>query len=267
MKVTWTYDPRQTRLPDGFIYVGQDSYYLTSHHDSSPCYLYSDSATSCVILILEGRDRNNLPLVALTHLSCYERFQAFFERVDQHFSGGVSVFTLGANPPSAVQSQYNSQTVLHWILTHTPLREGQTLAEADWYVDQMTLALGFRLPEKERSGCAGIDVQTRNVSTQAYALTEIQRDQTGGVQTLFSLFGLYVKPAMVLHNVAETFSEDEVKQLVHEAERANWTVLLEMTDDQILASCSSTPDDEVPWFCESLRNSARYVKWGDGMVE
>jgi hypothetical protein len=198
--------------------------------------------------------------MALTHLSCYERFLAFFDRVDRHFSGAVSVFTIGANPPSAAPSQDNSRTVLHWIVAHTPFREGQTLAGTDWYFEQVTLALGFGLPERECSGCAGIDVRTGDVSTQAYALTETQRDPTGGVRTLFSIFGLHVNPAMVLHNVAESFSEDEVKRLVHEAERANWKALLEMTDAQILANCSSTPDDEVPWFCESLRNSARYEK-------
>jgi hypothetical protein len=260
MKVIQSCESPQTILPEGLIYVGQDCYYLASRDAGSPQYLYSDSATSCVILILEGAGHDECLLIALTHLSCYERFRAFFDLVDRHFSGPLSVFAVGANPPSAELSQYNSRIVLHWILTHTPSQAGRSIANTNWYIEPVSLALDLRVSEKARSGCAGIDVRTGIVSTQAYVLADAQRDPTGGVQTLFSIFGLQTDPPMLLHNSAEPFCEDEITRLVEQAERAHWTAILEMTDGQILTNYSSTPDDEVPWFCEGLRASARYVK-------
>lgn len=264
MMVTWVHDPPLTKLPEGFMYVGQDCYYLVSQTDAhqlnSPKYLYSDSATSCIILILEGTGHDNQAQWIMTHLSCSERFLAFFDLADRLFSGPVSLFALGANPPSAEPSKRNRRTLLEWIQAHRHSQQFRSRDHADWYIDQVTLALGLRVPQKERNGCAGIDLQTSTVSTQSYTLTDQQRDPNGGIQTLFSIFGLSTNPPMALHNVAESFRENQIRQLVEQAERVHWTAILEMTDAQILASCSSTPDDEVPWFCETLRASAGYVK-------
>ena len=116
------------------------------------------------------------------------------------------------------------------------------------------------VPQRNWNGCAGIDVVTGTVSTQAYHLTDTQRDPTSGVQTLFSIFGLSINPPMVLHNAAEPFLQEHIDQLVQQARAIHWTAILEMTDTQLLETYSSTPYDEIPWFCENLRVSARYVK-------
>ncbi len=258
MTITWLHDPPQSSVPDGFLYVGQDNYYLGSQDSRTPGYVYSDSATSCIILILEGRSCDNHPQIALTHMSCEERILAFFDLVDQHFRGPVAVFALGANPPSADTSKRNRRILLRWIHAHTPSCPAGI--SSDWYIDQATLALGFRIPEKERSGCAGIDVGTGTVSTQAYALTELQRDPTGGVQTLFSIFGLAVDPPLALHDATQAFHAEHIEQLVRVAKDAHWERIASMDSRRILALCSSTPDDELPWFCDTLRDSARLVQ-------
>ncbi len=259
MTITWTHDPPQAELTEGFFYVGQDNYYLGPRDSEWPRYIYSDSATSCIILILEGYGRDKQPLIALAHLSCNERFQAFFDLVDQHFQGPVSLFALGANPPDIASSKHNSHILIDWIQAHRPQVHAGTLRMKAWYVDQTALALGFRVPKKERSGCAGIDVRTGIVSTQAYTLTEKQRDPTGGIQTLFSIFGLTLDPPLVLHEATQEFYSEEIEELVQAAKDARWENILQMNTSQILNLFSSTPDDELPWFSHTLRTSAEYV--------
>ena len=259
MTITWTHEPPHTELPEGFLYVGQDNFYVGPRNSEWPRCIYSDSATSCIILILEGYGRDKQPLIALTHLSCAERFWAFSDIADQHFQGPVALFALGANPPGADSSKHNSRLLLDWIHRHQPRRHAEIPRTSAWYFEQTTLALGFRVPEKERSGCAGIDAQTGIVSTQAYALTDAQRDSTGGVQTLFSIFGLMLDPPLVLHDATQDFSSEEIEELIHAAKDAHWENIMQMDAGQIPNLFSSTPDDELPWFSDTIRASAEYV--------
>ena len=259
MTVTWTHDPPRTELPENFLYVGQDNYYLGPRDSEWPRCIYSDSATSCIILTLEGYGRDKQPLIAFTHLSCAERFWAFFDIADQHFQGPAALFALGANPPTADSSKRNRHILIDWIHRHQPPLHAGTLRTKTWYLDQAALALGFRVPEKERSGCAGIDVHTGIVSTQAYALTEEQHDLTGGVQTLFSIFGLTLDPPLMLHDATKEFCSEHIEQLVQVAKDAHWERIIQMNTRQLLHLFSSTPDDELPWFSNTLRTSAEYV--------
>lgn len=260
MTIAWVDEPPQTTLPEGFLYVGENTYYLGPRDAESARYLYSDSATSCIILIVEGRDHHNHPLIAFAHLSCEERFGAFVELVERRFYGPAALFALGANPPSAEASKHNCHMLMPWIQAHTPPGHAEIPGTTAWYVDQVTLALGFRVSEKERSGCVGIDVCTGIVSTQAYVLAHWQRDPTGGVQTLFSIFGLALNPPLKLHDVTKAFTPQEIGHLVRAAQATHWEQVARIDDRRLLSLFSSTPDDELPWFCENLRISAEYVR-------
>jgi hypothetical protein len=257
MMISWMNEPPRATRPAGFVYVGQDTYVLGPRDGDSARYFYSDSATSCIILILEGGDRAQRPLVALTHLSCAERLHAFFDLVESQFCGPVALFALGAHPPSDEASQRNCRVLMAWMLAHAP---NASTSSSGWWLSQTTLALGFRVPDRVRSGCAGIDLHTGIVSTQAYALTEQQRDPTGGVQTLFTMFGLALRPPLVLREVGQEFSPAEIESLVQLARNAHWEQIAGLDDGALLALFSSTPDDELPWFAAGLRASADYVR-------
>ena len=277
MKFNFVIQTEQKELPEGFYYVGQDNYYIANlnapNRKHPGKYLFSDSATSCIIVIVEGKDRYHNPIVAISHLSRKDRFLYFFEIVDDTFVGKASVFAQGANPPSAKASIENVQTLLTWV-TESICPDDFDRKKDDkpkcpdiaakkgkkWWIDQLTLAVGQGNPQIDDRGCYGIDLSTMTVTNQRYVMTNLQRDPTGGIQTLFCVFGLKVEPKIVLHKAGEPFSQDEISRLVTKANEENWTDILYMTRDEVLEKYSSTPQEEAPWFYSTLRESALYVK-------
>ena len=77
MRFRFVTDEPTSILPEGFYYVSQDNYYIANLNSPDPGrpekYLYSDSATSCIIMIVEGKDKSNNPIVALCHASRPDR--------------------------------------------------------------------------------------------------------------------------------------------------------------------------------------------------
>lgn len=274
MGINMTTSEPTDKLPEGFFYIGQDNYYI-ARGDNGPGnrrYLYSDSATSCVIVIIEGSDPAGNPLVALSHLSRPERFRAFFDIVSENFSGGVSVYAQGGNPPERsyrkdslrgtfkydYTSLRNSNLIVEWIAANTDAVMKKRGLK--WYIDQATVSLGTGDPQLQNRGCLGIDLETMIVSNQSFVLKPEDRDPDEGIQTLFCVFGLDLKPQMVLQKAGEEFSEKQVMALVTKAKSNGWLDILDMSEEEILHRCSSTPDDEVPWFCEAMIKAAEFVK-------
>lgn len=263
MKFKFVNEKPKSDLPEGFYYVSQDNFYIANLNKPNPSlpekYLYSDSATSCIIIVVEGKDKDSNPIVALTHLSREQRFLDFFRLVGQTFCGPASVFAQGANPPFADASVQNTATLLKWINENNKAicPSGQ---KPVWYIDQLTLSLGLGDPLQEDRSCYGIDLTTMTVSNQCFTLTDKQHDPTGGVQTLFCVFGLKVAPPIVLHKADLPFPKSQVDLLVQKAKENKWEDILYMTKDEVMSKYSSTPQYEVPWFYSSLRQSATFVK-------
>lgn len=253
---------RNLPIPKGFYYVDQDNYLIVNLNNPNPenpeQYLYSDSATSCIIVIVEGLDAESNPIVALTHLSRTERFETFFGIVANTFVGKVNVFAQGANPADAQDSKTNSETLLAWIEAN---RTSQTGSDATWSIDDVTLALGLGNPQEDNRGTYGIDLVTMTVSNDSFDLTLLDRDPTGGLQILYCVFGLQVTPPVRLHHAGTPFTDEEILLLVGEANlpKNNWISFLYKTPAEIL-QLSSTPTCEVPWFFTEVRSAALYVK-------
>lgn len=253
-------------LPEGFYYVSQDNFYIANLNDPNrdlpEKYLYSDSATSCIIIIIEGKNHENDPIVAVTHLSRQQRFLEFFRLVDRYFSGPASVFAQGANPPGAEASVSNTATLLNWVMANSRERYESCpqVSRPAWYIEQLTLSLGLGDPLVDDRSCYGIDLETMTVSNQSFTLTDLQRDPDDGLQTLFCVFGLKISPQAVLHHTGSPFPQDQVDLLVKQAKAEQWESILFMTRDEVLNKYSSTPQYEVPWFFSSLRQSAMFVK-------
>lgn len=266
MKFKFCNEKPKSDLPEGFYYVSQDNFYIANlnqpNQNMLEKYLYSDSATSCIIIIVEGKDQQNNPIVAVTHLSREQRFQEFFKMVDRIFYGETSVFAQGSNPPSESASIQNTDTVLNWITANNKVQYDQCPPDQkpQWYISQTTLSLGLGDPLTDDRSCYGIDLDTMTVSNQCFTLTDVQRDPSGGVQTLFCVFGLKITPQAVLHKTDEDFPKAQVDLLVQAAKANQWEDILYMTKDEVLNKYSSTPQYEVPWFFSTLRESAMFVK-------
>lgn len=271
MKLRFTTNPPKKTLPEGFYYISQDNYYIANLNEpdskNPEKYLYSDSATSCIIIIVEGKDKDNNPIVALAHLSRLQRFHRFFKIISENFVGACSVFAQGGNPPQPVvkgtktdyTSLQNIQTTIDWVNSNIYVPDANMQHASSWYIEQSTLALGQGNPQVDDRGCYGIDLTTMIVSNQCYQLTEEQRDPTGGLQVLFCVFGLKITPQIILPLSTDEFTPGQVELLVEKAKGEGWTNILTMTKDDVLENYSSTPEYEAPWFFYSLRESAKYV--------
>lgn len=254
---------QSTETPVGFCYVPQDHYYLANLTQpvDEVQYLYSDGATSCIIVIVLGTNSQNEPIVLLGHLSKPETFETFFTLVDASFRGEAQVFAQGANnvPLASVKvdekphMQTNIDLLNNWVNMHT-------LPAKAWQITTQQLWLNTGHPLEQNRDCLGVDLTTLSVSNDSFVLNDIQRDPSGGLQTLVSLFGTELQPPINLRLAHQPFSHSQIKQLLYLSLQYQWLDILVMDDDEILYNFSSTPHCEVAWFCEAFRQSAQYVK-------
>lgn len=246
--------PRQVQLPSQFFYVSQDNYLVVPvHSGSAPRYLYSDSATSCVIVVMQGHDQHGEEIVFFTHTSGGIRSERMFEVIDNTFVGPVNVWAQGANPPEASSSHTNIVMINSWLEDHA-----QPDSSA-WYVNQAECYLGQGDPRFCNRGEFGVDLHLGVISNRSFELESNHRDPTGGLQSLFTLFGRHVQPKLLVWDASHSFPHSATHQMVDAAWDAGWTVLLDLDSDTILRHCSTTPDYEPDWFVDTLLQSAQFV--------
>lgn len=251
---------REPTLPPGFFYVSQDNYCLVRTRQSAHRYLYADGATSCIIIILKGRDAAGEDTVLLAHISEPQRIEPLSRLVAQTFVGPVEVWAQGANPPSAEASVCNARVLMRWLSDHAHRERAPGEPEPPWFFDRVRLTLGQGDPVQDELHAFGIDLERCKVSGRVIPLTPAQRDPTGGIQALFSMFGRQLEPRLLLWNAEEPFPWHVQRNLVLAARKAHWSRLARMSDEEILYVCSTTPTCELPWFAPSLRRSAELIE-------
>ncbi len=235
-----------------FYYVSQDNYYFCNR--DKDVTLYCDSATSCIVIIVTGKDKTGKELVGISHLSRPGRFKRFFEEVKIRFSGEICVYASGANPPEPClksDGTYDS----------TALRNAKQVA--DWIsngntnVKQVTMNFGQNNPAiyTNNLDCYSISLSDLRVSNDRLYLTDIDRDPTSGVQTLFCVYG----DPNTIRDQSLAFTTEEIDTLVRAARNNDFGKAAYMTDEQILKTYSSTPDFEVPWFCSTIRAAGKFT--------
>ncbi|MFR9533056.1 MAG: hypothetical protein SNG20_07240 [Rikenellaceae bacterium] len=240
-------------------------------------YLYCDSATSCIVVIVTGCNANSEPIVAISHLSRPQRFECFLEKVCSEFVGNIHLFAHGANPPEpGIKDGKNDYTalrnagiIMNFVLAHSVVQLSEGIEPAQPQIDQVTLLFGEGNPSDYDSNldCYGVDVSNPEeliVSNKRLTLQAEDRDPTGGLQSLFCSYGL--DNGMVLLKASEAYCSEistslyaNKDKLLGSAHSDKYEQYVNMSDEEILAKCSSTPDAEVPWFCDSIRRASQYV--------
>ncbi|WP_169558424.1 hypothetical protein [Propionispira raffinosivorans] len=256
------------RLPAGFKYVGQDNYCiydLEAEKQTPYSYLYSDSATSCIIVIAIGESmKNGHKTVCMAHLSRLQRFDAFFQLMTKTLKQGVYLYAQGANPVSDSTTQTSTQNVI--IL----MQNLQSIINANSaYFATLSISVGQGNPNCGW-GTYGVSVDAASAdylqpTNRYYELSNTDRCTAQGVQTLFCVYGLktmniHPEQLFILHNTDELeFPKNEIKTLVDRAIADDFTQICDMTDDEILTKYSSTPQYEAAWFCATMREAAEFA--------
>jgi len=242
------------------VYVSQDNYCIVKSPDDVDTVYYCDSATSCIVLITTGLcNKTGTEVSVISHLSRPGRFDAYFNLVKQVFEGNlVKIYASGANPPERYRKKTgdydttalrNASQVIAWLASKT------------MNIEQVCIKVGQGNPAVYNNNldCYSISfdsLKNASVSNARIYLTDKQRDPTGGVQTLFCIYGDPEK----IRNQYDDFTESEIQSLVGAAKNAGLDKAATMSDEQILENYSSTPEFEVPWFCDSIRQAAKFVK-------
>lgn len=243
-----------------FYYVAQDNYlfyrmsYLGQH-------LYCDSATSCIVLIVIGdiAVKGNAT-VLISHLSRPGRFRAFFDLVEGNFlqGSGISIYASGANPPEPCKKSDGTYdyTACNNVLQVSEWVSG--LSKKGIKVNQLSMSFGQGDPSVYENNLDCFGVVTKpvlKISNDRIKLTGNDRDPTGGLQTLFCIYGSPNK----IRKQSDNFAKNEQDTLVSLAKDDDFQRAVNMTDEEILKGYSSTPDFEVPWFAETIRTAAEFV--------
>lgn len=253
------------------VYVSQDNYYVADLDSGKDIVYYCDSATSCIVIISVGYSEDyKKNLAVVSHLSRPGRFKDYFSKVEALFKGEIDIYAAGANPAYPCLKKdgsydytalRNATQVSQWVSSRSIEQESQSDSSGSVKVRQASLKFGQGNPSiyNNNLDCYSIACDKNSnitVSNDRIYLTEEQRDPTGGVQTLFCMYG---NPDLI-RNQAESFSDDEIAVLVQTAHDNNLEQASEMTDKEILNTYSSTPQYEVPWFCDSIRQAGLFVK-------
>ena len=234
-----------------FFYVSQDNYYIADLDSSRNIAYYCDSATSCIIIIAVSGDKKK---ATISHLSRSGRFKKYFELVEKSFGDdkNVHIYAAGANPPEDETAQNNAKQVSEWI---------SDMKNKGWTAD-ISFGKGNPSVYENNLDCYGLHCDESGnitVNNDRIELTMSQRDPDNGLQTLFCVYG----DKDTIREQTSKFSESEIDDLVEKArndEKKRLDEAVDMSDYDILHHFSSTPDYEVPWFCESIRMAGIFVK-------
>ncbi|MCH5194198.1 MAG: hypothetical protein J1F11_09570 [Oscillospiraceae bacterium] len=194
----------------------------------------------------------------ISHLSRPGRFENYFAITENIISKDICVYAYGANPPFPCKKSDGSYD---YTAYRNATQVTKWIASDRIKFKQISLCLGQGVPSiyNNNLDCYSL-VCNKNgqftVNNNRIYLTNEQRDPSGGVQTLFCMFG---DPKSIRHQDLN-FTDNEINELVKSARQKSLDQAVEMTDDEILKTYSSTPNYEVPWFCSSIRQAGLFVK-------
>lgn len=244
----------------GFYYVDQGNYQSLKLQPGSGLTIYSDSATSCIVVIAVA----NTPLgnvVTLAHLDSPACIQAFFSIIAAHGADGATyqVFAQGANPPDNQTSKENAD---------------QLRASLTTLGSKVTSAKLFLLegdPREHNRGQLGLTFKPDGsavATNQPYTLQLFQRDPSCGGQTVYCIMRRQEQPPVQIRDAGLPFTHAELVELSSIALqfRKNpqdpstaFTNIVNLQSEEIRQNWSTTPAFEAPWFSDQLKLGAAFA--------
>ncbi len=253
-----TDDPKSP--PTGFKYIDQGNYVFVPVSNSlGISTIYSDSATSCIIVIAIGSDNSNQPLVSLAHVDSPECINAYVGLLDQKYSCDVTIYAQGANPADNKTAIENANALK------------AALQAIQLKIIHQELSLQQGDPRKDNRGDYGInfaDPSNIVVSNQPYILSLTDRDPTCGGQSIYCIMRRQETPPVQLRDALVPFTLQELVELVKLAlvykktpndPTTAFTNIINMQNDDILNLWSSTPQYEAPWFSDQIKQGACFA--------
>lgn len=243
-----------------FKYVDQGNYaILPLFNEQGINTIYSDSATSCIIVAAVGTLLDGRPGVSLAHLDSPQCIAAYVSLLQDTFHPGVQVFAQGANPPDNETSQANASALEF------------ALKAAGGFIGSSELYLLEGDPRDCNRGDWGVVIGSQGdivVTSQPYTLTLTDRDPTCGAQSIYCIMRRQEVPPVQLRDAMRPFTLDEIVQLAGIAlgfrkdkqdPASAFTNIINLTNDQILDSWSTTPQFEAPWFADQLKQASSFA--------
>lgn len=244
--------------PDkGFVYVDQGNYQTLQLSDEL-FTIYSDSATSCIIIVVIAI-KDNSSTVTLAHLDSQDCIKAFFEIVAAQGADSYQIIAQGANPGENSTSVENAHQLRDSIdaLGRSVVSKKLFLLEGD--------------PQQHNRGSFGMVYHgdgSATVTNQPYTLALYQRDPTCGGQTVYCIMRRQEKPPVQLRDAGTPFTHAELVELSAIALKYRkksddpstaFTNIVNLQKDEILNDWSTTPINEAPWFSDQLKQGAVFA--------
>ncbi len=242
----------------GFVYVDQGNHQFLELVSGEKRTIYSDSATSCIIVavVANTADRNT---VTLAHVDSPDCIQAFFAIVEGQNADGYQIIAQGANPPENDTAQQNT---------------AQLRASVEAMGTKVTRSELFLLegdPRGENRGDFGLAFHgdgTATATNQPYNLHLYQRDPTCGAQTVYCIMRRQEDPPVQIRDAGTPFTHPELVELssialVFRKDKTDpstaFTNIVNLQSDEILQLWSTTPEYEAAWFSDQLKLGAAFA--------
>ena len=243
-----------------FKYVDQGNYVIIPlDNPQGISTIYSDSATSCIIVVALGTLMAGENGVSVAHLDSPECINNFFELLKEKYSSNVQIYAQGANPEKNSVSQNNASAL------------NAALSAAGSLIIEQKLFLLEGDPRKENRGDWGISIDSNGkptVTNQPYTLELPDRDPTCGGQSIYCILRRQETPPVQLRNALSPFTLNELVELVKLAlayqkdssdPKTAFTNIINMQNEEILNTWSTTPEFEAPWFSDQLKQASCFA--------
>jgi hypothetical protein len=234
-----------------FYYVDQGNY-QTVELLNKPLTIYSDSATSCIIVIVVAAkgDQNT---VTLAHLDSPQCILTFFNILSNTNADSFQIIAQGANPPDNSDAIQNA----------SQLKTSVAALGAKVTYQQLFLQEGD--PRENNRGDFGLTYHgdgTATATNQSYQLELFQRDPTCGGQTVYCVMRRAETPIQQIRDAGLPFTHSELVELSSIAlsfcktpndPSTAFTNIVNLQNDVIQQKWSSTPEYEAAWFSDQLK--------------
>ena len=243
-----------------FKYVDQGNYVIIPlDNPQGISTIYSDSATSCIIVVALGTLMAGENGVSVAHLDSPECINNFFELLKEKYSSNVQIYAQGANPEKNSVSQNNASALK------------AALSAAGNLIVEQQLFLMEGNPREENRGDWGINIvddDNTTVTNQPYTLELSERDPTCGGQSIYCILRRQETPPVQLRNALSPFTLNELVELVKLAlayqkdssdPKTAFTNIINMQNEEILNTWSTTPEFEAPWFSDQLKQASCFA--------